>query len=47
MIKGGIMELNKLGEIVKECWFDLEKHYHPIGLDEYCIIPNHFHGSVT
>lgn len=38
------MKLNNLGEIVRNCWLDLPKFYSNCKLDEYIIMPNHFHG---
>ena len=40
------MHLNKFGEIVKDCWLDLPKHYKNCELDEFIIVPNHFHGII-
>ena len=40
------MVLNKYWKIVEECWLDLMNHYKNISLDEYVIMPNHFHGIV-
>jgi putative transposase len=38
------MLLNNLGKIVQNCWLDLPNHYKNIALDEYIVMPNHFHG---
>ena len=40
------MVLNKYGEIVRECYLDLANHYANIKLDEYVIMPNHFHSII-
>jgi REP element-mobilizing transposase RayT len=40
------MVLNDCGEIVKNCWLWLESHYPYVKLDEFCIMPNHFHGII-
>jgi REP element-mobilizing transposase RayT len=45
-IMGDAMILNEFGKIVDFCWHDLVNHYRNIRLDEYCIMPNHFHGIV-
>ena len=39
----GKMVLSEEGEIVKQCWYDLEKHYKNVVLNEFVIMPNHFH----
>jgi len=38
------MVLNRCGEIVNEQWLWLDEQYPYVRLDEYCIMPNHFHG---
>jgi REP element-mobilizing transposase RayT len=40
------MKLNKLGSIVDKCWKDLPNHYVNIKLDEYVIMPDHFHAII-
>lgn len=42
-IQNGEMILNQYGEIVKEIWEDLPNRVSDIDLDEYVIMPNHFH----
>jgi len=37
------MVLNKYGEIVKQCWLEIQKHFPNIELDEFQIMPNHVH----
>jgi putative transposase len=43
-IKKGIMQLNEFGIILNEKWRWLGVQYPYIRLDEYVIMPNHFHG---
>jgi len=38
------MILSDCGTIVRDTWFDLPSHYPNVVLDEYVIMPNHFHG---
>jgi len=45
-IKNGEMVLNENGKIVDYCWNDLMNHYKNIRLDEYVIMPNHFHAII-
>jgi REP element-mobilizing transposase RayT len=45
-IQNGVMSLNNLGKIVKQVWVNLPRHYPYIVLDEYVVMPNHFHGIV-
>lgn len=40
------MQLNEYGLIVDEIWNCLPEKY-PINIDEYIIMPNHFHGIVN
>ncbi len=39
----GKMILNDIGKIVEQCWYDLPNHYLNLILDEFIIMPNHFH----
>jgi hypothetical protein len=43
----GTMILNRSGQIVQRAWFDLPKHYHPMELDAFCIMPNHVHAIIV
>jgi len=43
-IKDGEMILNEFGEIVKNQWLWLQKQYNYILLEEFVVMPNHFHG---
>jgi REP element-mobilizing transposase RayT len=45
-IKNGVMELNECGRMAMECWNELPKHFSNIRLDEFVVMPNHFHGIV-
>lgn len=42
----GAMEVNRYGEIVLKCWYDLPAHYLHCRLDECIVMPNHFHGII-
>lgn len=43
-IVDGVMELNQYGEIVAETYQWLSQRYPYLNLDEWIIMPNHFHG---
>jgi len=43
-IIGSSVKLNQFGRIVEECWQDLQNHYCNCELDDYVIMPDHFHG---
>ena len=45
-VEDGIWRPNRLGGIVEECWLQLRTHYPAIELDEFAVMPNHFHGVV-
>lgn len=38
------MIVNNMGELVQKCWMDIPVHFPNVDLDEYIIMPNHFHG---
>ena len=46
-IKNKVMNLNGIGKIAKSCWERIPKHFEHVGLDEFIIMPNHFHGIIT
>ncbi len=39
--------LNNFGKIVEEKWLDLKIKHPWLYLDEYVVMPNHFHGIIT
>ena len=39
--------LNKFGEIVKQYWIEIQKHFNNVELDDYVIMPNHIHGIIV
>ena len=41
------MKLSTIGKIVKECWEEIPRHFPNASLDEYAIMPNHFHGIIV
>ena len=43
-IKNDAMHLNSYGRIVEQCWYALPEHFAHVALDEFVIMPNHFHG---
>jgi len=45
-IVDGKIVLNEIGEIVKKQWLWLPEHFDYIKLDEWVIMPNHFHGII-
>ncbi len=46
-IVDGVMQLNQYGEIVAETYQWLSQRYPYVHLDEWIIMPNHFHGIVV
>jgi len=43
----GSMHLNHLGKIVKEEWERIPTLRKNVELDEYCVMPDHFHGIIA
>ena len=41
-----VMRLNSVGDIVHTTWKDIPNHYPHVQLDQFIIMPNHFHGIV-
>lgn len=46
-INDGEIILNGLGSIIQNLWNDLPNRYENTELDEYVIMPNHFHGIIS
>jgi putative transposase len=40
------MRLSPVGEIAKNCWEEIPKHFHKVELDEFVVMPNHVHGII-
>jgi REP element-mobilizing transposase RayT len=38
------MEINEFGKIVEKFWFSIPKRYSNVIIDEFVVMPNHFHG---
>ncbi len=45
-IQDGNMKLNGIGQIIDNWWNKISTKYRDVRLDEYRIMPNHFHGIV-
>jgi putative transposase len=45
-IENGVMNLNCAGKMIDYQWNDLARRFRHIELDEYIIMPNHFHGII-
>ena len=39
-----LMQLNRLGEVVRSHWMNLSKHHLNLYLDAFVVMPNHLHG---
>ena len=46
IINNGVIILNEYGDIVRNYWNDIPNHYINVELDEYIIMPDHFHGII-
>jgi len=42
-----ICNLNHNGQITKQCWLNIPKHFPNAILDEFIIMPNHIHGIIV
>ncbi|MYC75248.1 transposase [Candidatus Poribacteria bacterium] len=43
----GRMQLNKIGQIIVECWNHIPQHFPSVELCDYVIMPNHIHGIIV
>ncbi len=46
-IRNGTVELSRAGQIVRNCWLEIPKHFGNVQLDEFVILPNHMHGIIV
>jgi len=46
-IENGVMQLNGVGKIVAEEWLKTEEIRKSIKLDQWCVMPNHFHTIIV
>lgn len=46
-IKNGRMILNEIGEMINDYWIKLPTKYENVIIDEYMIMPDHFHGLIA
>jgi REP element-mobilizing transposase RayT len=46
-VVNGTMRLNEIGNVVGEWWEQVTSHFAGVSLDQYVIMPNHFHGIVV
>ncbi|MBI2995794.1 MAG: transposase [Candidatus Melainabacteria bacterium] len=45
-IVNGKIKLSKIGDIVKQCWCEIPKHFKNVDSDEFIVMPNHVHGII-
>ena len=45
-IRNEAMILSRGGEIAKQCWLEVPNYFTGIELDEFVVMPNHFHGII-
>ncbi len=45
-IEDGALRLNDAGVMVAECWNKLPERFPNVTMDEYVVMPNHFHGII-
>jgi putative transposase len=45
-IKNSQLYLNDYGKIIEKCWLKLKSRYDYIDLDNFVVMPNHFHGII-
>ena len=43
----GKFNFNEAGQFVKQCWFDIPRHFPHAELDAFVVMPNHVHGIIV
>jgi putative transposase len=46
-VADGVMRLNQMGHIVRQCWLAIPNHVPHVLLDEFVVMPNHVHGILV
>lgn len=46
-ILNGQVVLSDIGRIIENVWKNLPAHYQSIDLDDFCVMPDHFHGIIV
>ena len=46
-VADGVMRLNQMGHIVRQCWLAIPDHFPHVLLDEFVVMPNHVHGIIV
>lgn len=43
----GEMQLNEMGQIVRQCWMGIAEHFPHAMVDQFVVMPNHVHGIIV
>jgi len=46
-VADGVMRLDQMGHIVRQCWLAIPDHVPHVLLDEFVVMPNHVHGIIV
>lgn len=46
-IENGNLALNDAGRMAQRVWQELPAHYHGVEIDQFIVMPNHFHGIIV
>ena len=46
-VRPPMMQANKVGEIICECWSKINEIYENVSTDSFCLMPNHIHGIIV
>jgi len=46
-VADGVMRLNQMRHIVRQCWLAIPDHFPHVLLDEFVVMPNHVHGILV
>jgi len=46
-VADGVMRLNQMGHIVRQCWLAIPEHFPHVLLDEFVVMPNHVRGIIV
>jgi putative transposase len=46
-VTGGKVYLNDAGNMIRDTWLSLPRMFHMVCMDEFVVMPDHFHGIIT
>lgn len=46
-VENGAMVLAEIGDVARQCWYNIPNHFPFVALGEFVVMPNHVHGIIV